>query len=500
MPSNFVKSYLHKLLIQSAMSNYDDALIAYREWEKLIEFTDIDYPSQKMLPAITMNLGYDNVLPEISTAVKFTWFRSQILLSHALKIADLLDDYKIPYMFIKGVAILGHKIRPLEQRPMEDIDLVVPIEYVSAATSTLMKSGYFSDADEMLLTWPSFITADKHGFAFKNEKNAEIDLHWRIFKKELPRYLNKRIWKSVQEVEIRGTRVKLISQESLLLSILLTIKENNQASWILDATSLVKLNSIKWRSFYFQVYSMGISALVHEAMTCLNEYSPSLLKSRTLNYLSFLVFLENIRTKLKNIFRKGLHSDKFMKKADKKNDIFFRQSRCRKNELQDSDICLGRIPNYRLGSILEFTNRESSYRLRNAVSGWHESEPHGTWSHGAYSTIKIPLEKPMNNSLKLQFSIIPFLCEMFPEQVLEFYIDGIYCSEIKFEGNLGLLTEITLQAPEQENRKQLILSIRTYDPHVPLEVGVNEDQRELGFFATSLKVLNSAIEVSPNEQ
>jgi len=35
---------------------------------------------------------------------------------------------------------------------------------------------------------------------------------------------------------------------------------------------------------------------------------------------------------------------------------------------------------------------------------------------------------------------------------------------------------------------------------VPLEVGENWDQRELGFFATSLKVVNTAIEVSLNEQ
>jgi len=482
------------------MSSYDDALIAYREWEKLIEFTDIDYPSQKMMPSIVMNLGYNNVMPEISTAVKFTWFRSQILLTHALKVADLLDDYKVPYMFIKGVAILGHKIRPLEERPMEDIDLVVPIEYVSAATSALMKSGYFSDADEMLLTWPSFITADKHGFAFKNEKNAEIDLHWRIFKKELPRYLNKRIWKRVEEVEIRGKRVNLISQESLLLSILLTINENNQASWILDATSLVKLNSIKWRRFYSLVYSMGISSLVYEAMTCLNEYSPNLLKSRTIKYLRIMVLLEKIRTKQKDFYRNRKRFDRFMRKDRNGGVVFFKQSGYQRSYLQDSDVFLGRIPNYRIGSNLEFTNKEFSYRLPNAVSGWHESEPHGTWSHGPYSTIIVPLEKPINDSLKLQFSIIPFLCEKFPEQKLEFYIDEVYRSEAKFEGTVGTLTEISLQVPEGENRKQLIFSIRTYDPHVPLEVGENWDQRELGFFLTSLKVVNSAIEVSLDEQ
>ena len=500
MPSNFIKSNQHKLLIQSAMSNYNEALIAYREWEKLIEFTDIDYPSQKMLPAVTMNLGYDNVLPEISTAVKFTWFRSQILLTHALKVADLLDDYKIPYMFIKGVAILGHKIRPLELRPMEDIDLVVPIEFVSAATSALMKSGYFSDADEILLTWPSFITVDKHGFAFKNGNGAEIDLHWRIFKKELTRYSNKRIWKRVQNVEVRGTRVKLISQESLLLSILLTINEGNQASWILDASSLVKLQSFKWRSFYLLVYSMGISSFVYEAMTCLNEYSPGLLKSRTIKYLRIMVFLEKMRTYQKNFYHYGRRSDEIMRKANNKNENFFKQSRCQQSNLEDSDVFLASIPNYRIGSLLEFTNKESRYRLRNAVSGWHESEPHGTWSHGPYSTIIVPLEKPVNDALQLHFSIIPFLCEKFPEQKLEFYIDGVYCKEAEFEGILGTLTEITLQVPERENRKQFILSIRTYDPHVPLEVGENWDQRELGFFATSLKVVNSGIEVLLIEQ
>jgi hypothetical protein len=171
-----------------------------------------------------------------------------------------------------------------------------------------------------------------------------------------------------------------------------------------------------------------------------------------------------------------------------------------KSYLQDSDVFLGRIPNYRIGSNLEFTNTEFSYRLPNAVSGWHESEPHGTWSHGPYSTIIVPLEKPINDSLKLQFSIIPFLCEKFPEQKLEFYIDEVYRSEAKFEGTVGTLTEISLQVPEGENRKQLIFSIRTYDPHVPLEVGENWDQRELGFFLTSLKVVNSAIEVSLDEQ
>ncbi len=500
MPSNFIKSNQHRLLIQSAIGSYEEALIAYKKWEKLIEFTDIDYPSQRMLPAVTMNLGYDNVLPEISTAVRFTWFRSQILLTHALKVADLLDDHKIPYMFIKGVAILGHKIRQLEQRPMEDIDFVVPLEYVSAAASVLMKSGYFSDADEMLLTWPSFITVDKHAFAFKNEKGAEIDLHWRIFKKELKRNLNKRIWKRVQEVEIRGTRVKVISQESLLLSILLTINEGNQASWILDASSLVKLNSIKWRSFYFLVYSMGISSFVYEAMTCLNEYSPELLKSRTIKYLRIMVLLEKIRTKPKNFYHNSRRFDEFMRKTNNRGVLFSKQSRSQRSYLQDSDAFLGRIPNYRVGSILEFTNRESRYRLLNAVSGWHESEPHGTWSNGTYSTIIVPLDEPINDSLKLQFSIIPFLCEKFPEQKLEFYIDNVYCNEAKFEGTLGSLTELTLQVPERENRKQFILSIRTYDPHVPLEVGENWDQRELGFFLTSLKVVNSAIEVSLDEQ
>ncbi len=499
MESNFIKSYQHRLLVQSAVNNYDEALIAYKEWEKLVEFTDIDYPSQKMLPAVRMNLGYDNVLPEVSTAVRFTWFRSQILLSHALKIALLLEDNKIPYMFIKGVAILGHKIRPLEQRPMEDIDFVVPIEYVSAATSALMKSGYFSDADEMLLTWPSFITVDKHAFAFKNEKGAEIDLHWRIFKKELTRNLNRRIWKRVQEVEIRGTRVKVISQEPLLLSILITINEGNQASWILDASSLVKLNSIKWSSFYFLVYSMGISSFVYEAMTCLNEYSPDLLNSRTIKYLRIMVLLEKIRTKQKDFHHNSKRFDEYRRKTNNRGVLFFRQSRSQRSYLQDSDAFLGRIPNYRVGNILEFTNRESRYRLPNAVSGWHQSEPHGTWSNGTYSTIMVPLDKPTNDSLELQFSIIPFLCEKYPEQKLEFYIDDVYCNEAKFKGTLGSLTELTLKVPERENRKQFILSIRTYDPHVPLEVGVNWDQRELGFFATSLKVVNTAIEVSLNE-
>ena len=88
-----------------------------------------------------------SLLPErFKTHGKMTAFnnavRNRLLFSEARRIGAVLEKKKIPYVFLKGVALLALDSNEFSSRSMDDIDVLVNPQKISSAEKELYTMGY----------------------------------------------------------------------------------------------------------------------------------------------------------------------------------------------------------------------------------------------------------------------------------------------------------------------------------------------------------------------
>jgi hypothetical protein len=275
-----------EFLLQACLEPDERAAAALRAWMDAVDIQQIDPGSFRLLPLLSSRPVSAEAKPEVRALAKGTyrrtWYHNQLLLAEGGKVASLLGAAGIPVMTIKGAALGLEYYRDLGARPMEDIDLAVPLEFARRAVELMVAEGWAASATPLKGTmspgrikgrgWspgPRAVEAFdegyfhvRHSHGFRNPNGLGIDLHWHIFQEDCDPDSDATSW---AEAHPAGRSLFLIpsAHEHLLLILAHAARWNPIPSirWVADAATLIETSpELDWEKF--------LEAAIRRRRTC----------------------------------------------------------------------------------------------------------------------------------------------------------------------------------------------------------------------------------------
>jgi hypothetical protein len=165
------------LVLHAAIDEPEAARAAWERWRAEVEFDDVDHGSVRLLPLVYRNLGPDAFDAEVGGRLKGlyrrAWSHNQLVFRRAAEAIGVLGDAGIETLTIKGASLALLTYGDIGARPMDDVDLLVPIERTRDALGALEAAGWKPDHED-----PPAWTAVHHSLDFVGPLGGNVDLHW----------------------------------------------------------------------------------------------------------------------------------------------------------------------------------------------------------------------------------------------------------------------------------------------------------------------------------
>lgn len=227
------------LVLHAALDPQEEALAAWQRWRRGVDFDDVDHGSARLLPLVYRKLGPDAFDPEVAGRLKGlyrrSWSRNQLLFKRAAEVIELLEAAGIKTLVTKGASLALLAYGDVGVRPMDDVDVLVPIEQTGEAISILAAAGWSPDQDDPA-TWIQV----HHSLGFSGPREGEVDLHW--FSLWQPAG-DRRLWAASVPMELAGvgTRAPDAADQLLLACVHGTPwSPLPPFRWIADAITLIR--------------------------------------------------------------------------------------------------------------------------------------------------------------------------------------------------------------------------------------------------------------------
>jgi len=263
-----------KLLLHAALQHGEASVAAWELWMEAIDFSDIDFGSQRLIPLLYAKLSENGIHHQMMASYKGLyrnfWLKNKLLLTAANPVLQELYDNNIETLILKGTGIiLGCNIK-LALRPMGDIDFMVHKEKVSLATNIMHKIGWqpkqFYPSDLDLI----------HAYSFNNGKGQSIDLHWYSLDTDLTDlhtagYWDRSIMSQLSEVPVQIMGVT----DQLMHTCVHGIRWNRvpPIRWIADAIMLYEKpdTEIQWDLLIELSEKLKVSILLFQGLSYLQS-------------------------------------------------------------------------------------------------------------------------------------------------------------------------------------------------------------------------------------
>jgi hypothetical protein len=234
------------LLLKAALLDGKLAHAAYEAWRPTFDIETADYGHQRLLPLLHRNLTRlgitDPLLARLRGIRHYHWARNQLRLQAALPVVKGLHAAAIPVMTLKGAALLASCLDDFSLRPMDDVDLMVPLEHVVSAVEILTSHGFHPIG---VPPWAISNTLVRRvpGFEFVNRNSEQhIDLHWHMLHRDQRENADASFWRSARPGRLADVDILTPSYSSQLLHSIAHAAEWNPVTplrWVADSLTIL---------------------------------------------------------------------------------------------------------------------------------------------------------------------------------------------------------------------------------------------------------------------
>ena len=168
-------------VLRAAVSPPAEAAAAWDRLRAVLVLDDLTDPEvHRLLPLVAANLtraGVDDPdLPRLQGLRRRTWVENELLLHRCRPALDQLRTDGVPIVFLKGVALAVEHLGDLGLRPMQDVDILVPLEHAARALDRLEELGW-RDPGEIPR---ARLFASHHGAGLVHPEGGALDVHWHL--------------------------------------------------------------------------------------------------------------------------------------------------------------------------------------------------------------------------------------------------------------------------------------------------------------------------------
>jgi hypothetical protein len=260
------------LVLHAALDPAPDALAAWERWRGHLDFDDVDHGSTRLLPLVYRNLGSSSFDAEVAGRLKGlyrrSWSHNQLIFKRAAEAIALLHEAGIVTLITKGASLAVLAYGDVGARPMDDVDVLVPIERAQDAIAVLSGAGW-SPAHEDPLAW----TEVHHSLDFAGGESGHVDLHWFALWQPAS---DEQLWKSAVPLELSGveTRAPCPADQLLLACVHGTPwSPLPPFRWIADAVTVIRSAeaALDWERLVAEATRRRLTVATAAALAYLDE-------------------------------------------------------------------------------------------------------------------------------------------------------------------------------------------------------------------------------------
>lgn len=212
------------LLLKAALLDGDAAVAAYETWRPNLHCATFSAAQKRLLPLLQQNLtrlGIGDPQVERFRRLRQSYgVRNLKSIRAARPVFAALDRRGVPFIVLKGAALVAQYVSDLTLRPMSDIDILVPKERLADAVEVLaamnLMPGGMSPSQ---LLANGRLQASLPGWPFFGPDKQEIDLHWKLLHLDRRSQADDGFWQACHEVSLMGARVRVLDPAHQLLHI-----------------------------------------------------------------------------------------------------------------------------------------------------------------------------------------------------------------------------------------------------------------------------------------
>ena len=526
-------------LIEAALLGGDDAVGAWRSWRAQNAPDTVDRASQRLLPLVYRNLR-DNGVPEselreLKGCYERTRDESEGRLRAARPMVAALVDAGIDVLILKGAALARFYAGDLGLRPMRDIDLLVHPRDAGRTVAVLSGFGYEpSGLGVECLT--RFAFRRIHARSLVAPGLPELDLHWHALHDSCQPAADDDFWQGAVPLDFEGIAVKALNAADQLLHVCvhsLQPEKRGNLRWYADAMRILccETEPIDWQRLLDQAVRRRLILQTRYRLECLRSAVAAPIPAETVRAFgrARTSWLERVEFRARTQERRPpgtiaqavlAYQTEIRQGHAESVGTFLRflprhlwatprwwqmpawavldrvglapgpgtslARRLFDAAVEPSDV---RPLAYSLGQRLAF--RRNGNGLSALGTGWSYAEGGGVWSDGAIARLELHVEGAAGSPLRLEAELGAVLVGgSKPRLDVHVLVNSSRVARWRFVAPVpGPTTCVaTIPAGLLSGAGSCTIDFRILRPRSPASLGVNDDERLLGFYLSSLQL------------
>lgn len=277
-----------ELLLQAALLPPEQAGEPFVQWQNVSNPDDVDEGSRRLYPLLHRNLRRGGVETPYDAVMWHAYVetsgRNQKLIRTLERVLGHLYDAGVPALVLKGAALTVLHYRDRGTRPMNDLDVMVPIELVDRALHVLRDEGW-----DPVRTDSSRPTAQlhlRHAVSLR-QGDDEVDLHWHALSACMDADLDADFWDASVDLLVGGQRSRALAPtDQLLHAFVHGVRYNDfpPLRWIADAHVVINSSrsELDWDRLLLLSRRYRLAAYTSAALTYLDGLFPTIVPQSVL--------------------------------------------------------------------------------------------------------------------------------------------------------------------------------------------------------------------------
>ena len=267
------------LLLKAALLDEDAAIAAYRAWRPTLDFATISLGQQRLLPLLQRNLMRfgieDPLIDRFREIRRYFLVRNLKAMAFGQRVFATLDQIGVPFIVLKGAALIACYLADRSLRPMEDIDILVPEDRLANAIAVLTAMNLHPQGISPRYLMRSRFRRFIPGCAFVGP-DQNIDLHWKALHLDLRPEADDQFWQAHRQTSLDGTPIRVLDPAHQLIHICAHAAQPGARAaaeqWPADAILVIRGGKdLCARRLMVEADQRGLSAIMAEALAFLAQ-------------------------------------------------------------------------------------------------------------------------------------------------------------------------------------------------------------------------------------
>src|SRR5262245_6778281 len=267
------------LLLKAALLDQGAAIAAYKAWRPTLDLETISYGQQRLLPLLQHNLtrfGIEDPLLEKFRGIRrYFWVRNLKAMTFAQRVFAALDQSGVPFIVLKGAALVACYLDDRSLRPMDDIDILVPEDRVANAIAVLTAMNLRPKGVFPRYLTLSSVRSKVPGWEFLGP-DQNIDLHWKALHLDQRPDADDRFWQAHRKTRLDGMPIRVLDPAHQLIHIFAHAAQRYAAAaaeqWPADAILVIRRSTdLCFERLVMDADQHGLSAIIAEGLDFLAQ-------------------------------------------------------------------------------------------------------------------------------------------------------------------------------------------------------------------------------------